>query len=142
MTIHSGLNEFVLLDTLTLSSETESEGRGGAHPEKEYLILEALAQLCSHSQRWRLNFSLHTFLLQVKNWRCLPICQTLNLKYTALLKGEAARSWLFQVAAFDEIGCEIAGGEILIGATEYSEEFQEDLLKKHYKEVISCLMNA
>jgi hypothetical protein len=137
--LNSGLNDFLLIDTITHADSKEITGFKMYKEDPPYLGVESLAQLGAFHVRFVTDFAKHAFLLGIK--RCTTSSWS-SLKGPCLLSGTLTG---FSSSAFSYgLGAEMDGetriqGEFLFAAVEYSDILRKEILQSYYKKAFVCL---
>lgn len=101
--------------------------------------LECMAQLAALHVRYCLDFNRHAFLLKVGRtvW---PLEEKLTGCYhlTAERGSQSSDTFAYQVKAQHPTGG-MLGADLLIGSKPYDDQFQEQHLKDHYRELFARL---
>jgi hypothetical protein len=139
ITIHSRLKHLKLVQGITRVTDTTIIGAADFDGMPMYGGLEAMAQLAALHVRRVLEFERHAFLLKVTKCRW-PDQNDLVGRYTLSADLRSLSSNTFSYRA----GARSAGGamlkaDLLIGTVPYDSEFQEVMLKTHYREIFGKL---
>ena len=101
--------------------------------------LECMAQLATLHVRYCLDFDRHAFLLKVGRtiW---PLEEYLSGHYhlTAERDSQSSHTFAYRVKAQNPTGGMLAA-DLLIGSKPYDDQFQEQYLKVHYRELFKGL---
>lgn len=137
--IHTGLNGFVMLDSIGEVSTSRIVGTRSLSGVPVYLGLESLAQLGAYHIRHITDFSRHVFLIKIIQCR-LPRGNIKDGEYvlTGDLLGQSTSSFHCLLKAVRERTI-VMEGEFLYAAVDYDHNFQSDRLRHHYAKVFSCL---
>ncbi|NTW17379.1 MAG: hypothetical protein HGA41_07985 [Syntrophaceae bacterium] len=137
--IHTGMEGFVMLDSIREVSESHIVGTRSLSGAPVYLGLESLAQLGAYHIRSITAFSRHVFLIKIIRCR-LPQGNIEDGEYvlTGDLLGQSTSSFHCRLKAERE-RIIVMEGEFLYAAVEYDHNFQSDRLRHHYAKVFSCL---
>ncbi|HYA03303.1 MAG TPA: hypothetical protein VEI04_09325 [Syntrophobacteria bacterium] len=142
ITIHSGLERFVLVDGITETDPGTIKGYKHFDRAPIFLGIEALAQLGALHVRVTAAFARHAFLLGIK--RCtVSSGELLDGRYTLLGavigRTTTAFSYLLEASKEGRVGID---GEFLFATVEYDGVFRKEVLESHYRKVFLCLSNA
>jgi hypothetical protein len=137
--IHTGLEGFVMLDSIREVSASHIVGTCSISGVPVYLRLESLAQLGAYHIRSITDFSRHVFLLKIIQCR-LPQGNITEGEYTLTgdLLGQSTSSFHCRLKA-ERDSITVMEGEFLYAAVDYDHNFQSDRLRHHYAKVFSCL---
>lgn len=137
--IHTGLNDFVMLDRVLEVSASHIMGSRSFSDAPVYLGLESLTQLGAYHIRHLVSFSRHVFLLKIVHCS-LPPAQILNGKYmlsgSLLSRSNSAFSCRLKAESEEKL---IFEGHFLYASVDYDENFKKGALRRHYRKVFSCL---
>lgn len=138
----SGLEGFVLLDSISGISREAISGLKQFGDAPPWLVMESLAQLGALHVRYRLNFEMHAFLLGIKRCDFSSGHMRGNIQLRGESTAESSSAYSYKLLALDENGSCVEG-EFLFSVVEYDDlHFKGDVLRKHYKKVFSCLING
>ncbi len=142
ITIHTGMERFVLAGKLTEVGETQIASVQHFSNALQYVGLEALAQLGALHIRYLIDFSRHVFLLKIKECQ-LPPNDILDGEYhlSGKFQSRSERACFYQLTAKGEDDDHSFGGIFLFGITEYDQRFERTVLQRHYQTIFSCLSN-
>jgi hypothetical protein len=137
--IHSRLRHFNLLTRLTRVSMAGMDAIADFYGASTYCGLEAMAQLAALHVRHSTHFQCHAFLLKVHHCRWLPP-GALQGRYrlTAERHSQCSNAFDYRVKALGPAGVRL-DADLLIGTRPYDDEFREDILQAHYRDVFSGL---
>jgi len=142
VTINTGLDRFLLLDSISEAGQNSIEGTLFLSGKQWYLGIEALAQLGAMHVRYITGFSCHAFLLSIR--KC-SIQEKAALNSSLLLSGKllsrSTKGFLYALNAVSEEKTLIAG-EFLFATISYDQKFKKESLESHYRKVFSCLKNG
>jgi hypothetical protein len=141
ITINTGLNDFVLIDTISEIGVEHIRGCKHFVRMPSYLGIESLAQLGAYHVRFLTSFERHAFLLKIN--RCKVSGQDLldgmcRLYGTLTNKSNAAYVYTLLAKMGHTVLIE---GEFLFGTIEYNATLKKKVLQNHYRKVFSCLQN-
>lgn len=141
ITINTGLDDFVLIDTISDIVGEHIHGCKHFVHEPPYLGIESLAQLGAYHVRFLTSFERHAFLLKIN--RCTVFGQDLldgmcRLYGTLTDKSNAAFAYTMLAKMGHTVLIE---GEFLFGTIEYNALLKKEVLQNHYRKVFSCLRN-
>lgn len=139
--INTGLEGFILPEKVLFCSETKIQGETCFENGPVFLGMEAMAQLGALHVRYLNRFECHSFLLKVTSCS-QPDREQLEGKL--LLSGElvhhSRKAYSYKLEASQQ-GETLFSGEFLFATVDYDPSFQEEILKQHYQNVFSCLLN-
>jgi hypothetical protein len=137
--IHSRLRHFNLLTRLTRVATAGMDAIADFQGEPIYCGLEAMAQLAALHVRHSTQFQRHAFLLKVHRCRWLAL-GALQGRYrlSAERHSQSSNAFDYRVNALGPAGMQL-DADLLIGTRPYDDEFQEDILQAHYRDVFNGL---
>lgn len=139
--VNTHLDGFVLIDEISAIDEKNIKGTKHFSGFPASLAIESLAQLGALHVRFITGLEKHCFLLKINDYKTLEI-QELNGPYqlegSLLGKSKQAFSYSLKATKEGKISLE---GRFTFAAIEYDERFKKELLKRHYKKILSCLKN-
>jgi hypothetical protein len=141
ITINTGLNDFVLIDTISDIGVEHIRGCTHFVRTPPYLGIESLAQMGAYHVRFLTSFERHAFLMKIN--RCTVSGQDLldgmcRLHGTFTSKSNAAFAYNLSAEIEQTVVIE---GEFLFGTVEYNVSLKKEVLQNHYRKVFSCLRN-
>ncbi len=141
ITINTGLNGFMLVDGITEVDAANIKGVKHFSDAPIYLGIESLAQIGAYHVRFLASFERHAFLLKII--RCTThMRQILNGAYllcgTLISRSKSASVYKLYAKKGDKTWIE---GEFLYATVDYNDSFKREILKKHYRNLFSCLQN-
>lgn len=141
ITIHTGLNRFVLVDQITRVEGEVIEGVKTFSNAPVFLGVEALAQLGALHVRHLIRFEQHAFLLKI-NQCVFPQSDALNGTWLlhGRLTGQSDSAFTYALSA-ERKGQRLLEAQCIFAVVPYDQGFQKEILKNHYQEVFSCLKN-
>ena len=133
--IHSGLQHFNLLTRIDRVFSTEIGATADFNRAPAFCGLEVMAQLAALHVRHGTLFQRHAFLLKVHRYRwrprkALPGCYRL----TAECLSQSSDAFTYRVWALGPEDAQL-DADLLIGTQAYNDEFREDILQAHYRNV-------
>ena len=142
LTIHTGRNDFLLIDSLTHVMDETIRGIRLFSNDPVFLGIESLAQLGAMHVRFKTGFEKHAFLLKINHCR-LPDGKSLTGKFSlaGTLISQSSRAFAYTLKASAESRKDIEG-EFLFATVDYNKNFKQNILKDHYKNIFSCLQTA
>jgi hypothetical protein len=141
--INTGLDRFILLDSITEVSATAIVGVRSFDDSPVYLGMEALAQLGAFHIRCLTGFDRHIFLLKVAACR-LSSGKSLTgrLVLSGKLVSQSAAAFTCRLKAERESEEKpLLEGEFLFASVGYDQNFKSATLHNHYEKVFTCLRN-
>jgi len=139
ITIHTGLRRFIMVDAVTDMSTDHISGEVSYENGDPTLLLESLAQLAGLHIRHSLNFTKHAFLVKITSIP-LPAGESLNGRF--LLTGsrisQSGSAFTYQLEA-SQGNQSVTRGQFLFGVIDYNDDFQKDILQRHYQKVFECM---
>lgn len=141
ITINTGLDDFVLIDTISDIGGEHIQGCKHFVYEPPYLGIESLAQLGAYHVRFLTSFERHAFLLKIN--RCNVFGQDLldgMCRLYGILTSKSNAAFAYTLLAKMEHTVLIEG-EFLYGTIEYNASLKKEVLQNHYRKVFSCLRN-
>jgi hypothetical protein len=137
--IISRLRHFRLLTRITWVSAEGMGALADLHRKPAFCGLEAMAQLAALHVRHGIDFRSHAFLLKVTRGRW-PREDELQGRYRLVAErhGRSSHGFAYRVSAQGP-GDRGLDADLLIGTRPYDHQFQEDVLKAHYKRIFNRL---
>jgi hypothetical protein len=136
--IHTGLDHFVMVDAIDDMDENQIDGEVTLENADPTLLLESLAQLAGLHIRHSLDFAKHAFLVRISG---APLPEEKSLTGTYRLRGNlisrSEEAFTYRLEACRE-NVPVIHGQFLFGTVDYNDDFQKDILQKHYREVLAC----
>lgn len=129
--------DFVYIDRIINISSNAISGYS-KHISNYWEYIESAAQLCSFHIRLRFNFTKHTFLLKIRNFKLFKTNSS-PIELEANISGIATNSFKFQITGFYKSET-ILKASVLIGTVDYDSSFNKEQISSHYRKVIKCLM--
>jgi hypothetical protein len=135
--INTGMDSFVLIDSISSISEQKITGEKIFYNDPFFAGLESLAQLCALHVRYNLNYKKHAFLLKIasSSFDSKNISGTYSL--SAELKHCSTDVYQYHAALQD---AEFIKADLLIGTVEYSGHFNKNEIQEYYRKITSCLL--
>lgn len=138
----SGLEGFVLLDSVSGISREAISGLKQFRDAPPWLVMESLAQLGALHVRYRRNFEMHAFLLGIKHCDFSSGHMRGSVRLCGESTAESSSAYSYNLLALDENGNRTEG-EFLFSVVDYDDRhFKGDVLRNHYEKVFSCLING
>lgn len=145
--VNTELNGFTVLNSIEKVDDLFIEGTMLLESNENFLILEAMAQLASLHVKKRINYSKHSFLLKIKKFdgMFLKLSEG-KIILRCNLVGMSSGTFSYDVCAYgyskenNNIYKLNISSSLIISTTEFSNDFKEDRLKKHYEKVMACLL--
>ena len=140
-TIRFGIDAFILLDRLTEFSEHGLTAEKDFSNAPSYLALESMAQAGGLHFRKCMDFSRHAFLLSIQE---VPLPETETISGTAVIT-VTQTAITETTAAYDiTLTCDdmTLHGSFMFGSAPFGEQFSQDALATHYRELFEWLQNA
>ncbi|MFO7559131.1 MAG: hypothetical protein R6X10_09905 [Desulfobacterales bacterium] len=142
LTIHTGLDRFLLLDSISGIGQNSIEGTLFLSGDHRYLGIESLAQLGAMHLRFITGFSCHAFLLSIRTCSIQDkFVPNSNLLLSGKLLSRSISGFLYALDAVSE-GKTLIAGEFLFATIPYDQKFKKRRLENHYRKVFSCLKNG
>ena len=137
--INTGLSRFIMVDAITDMGSDHITGEVRLSNADPTLLLESLAQLAGLHIRHSLNFTKHAFLVKIAQIP-LPADESLNGSYRlhGNIVSRSENAFSYQLEASQKNHLDIHG-QFLFGVIDYNNDFQKDILQKHYRKVFECL---
>jgi hypothetical protein len=137
--VRSGINGFVMLDSILDVNISRIVATRSFSNTPVYLGLESLAQLGAYHVRHLTGFTRHVFLIKI-NHCCLPPKKLLEGEYVLSgdLISQSDASFCYRLEAEKE-GKPLMEGEFIFSSIDYDHKFKKDTLHHHYAGVFSCL---
>jgi len=136
--IHTGLDHFVMVDAIGGMDANRIDGEVTLENADPTLLLESLAQLAGLHIRHSLDFAKHAFLVKIAG---TPLPEEKSLTGTFRLRGSlvgrSEEAFTYRLEA-DRENVPVIHGQFLFGTIDYSDDFQKDILQKHYREILAC----
>jgi hypothetical protein len=137
--INTGLSRFIMVDAITDMGTDHITGEIHLSNADPTLLLESLAQLAGLHIRHSLDFTKHAFLVKIAKIP-LPADESLNGNYRLhgkiVSRSENAFSYQLEASQKNHL---VIHGLFLFGVIDYNNDFQKELLQKHYQKVFECL---
>jgi hypothetical protein len=139
--IHSRLQHFSLLTRITRVSSEAIGATADFHRLPAFCGLEVMAQLAALHVRHCTFFQRHAFLLKVHRYRWRPQkalsgCYTLSAEQDS----KSSDAFVYRVWALGPEDARL-DADLLIGTQAYTDEFREDILQAHYRNVFYRLQH-
>lgn len=142
LTIHTGLDRFLLLDSISEIMQSSIKGTLFLSGDHRYLGIESLAQLGAMHVRFITGFSGHAFLLSIRTCSIQEkFVPNSNLLLSGKLLSRSTSGFLYALDAVSE-GETFIAGEFLFATIPYDQNFKKKCLESHYRKVFSCLKNG
>lgn len=139
ITINTGLERFVMIDRITEVAADSISGEAELTGADPTLLVEAMAQLGGIHIRAGSDFRKHAFLVKVAN-ADVPAGRlpdgTYTVRGTVVSRSESAFAYRMEAGMQPGV---LIQGDFLLGVVEYNDEFRQDLLQRHFREVFACL---
>ena len=139
--INTGLDGFIMPDKITSVTETAIEaikmpdGSNG----KTFINIETMAQVCALHTRVCVNFEKHAFLLKINTFQnCTDVTDDGEILINAQIISASKEAFSYTVHAYQN-GNDLFNGKLLIAVTDYSDTFDKNTLKEHYRNIFKCL---
>jgi len=136
--IHTGLDHFIMVDAINGMDANRIDGEVSFENADPTLLLESLAQLAGLHIRYLLDFARHVFLVKIAR---ILLPEEKSLSGTYRLRGNlvsrSEEAFTYRLEA-DRENVPVIHGQFLFGTTDYNDDFQKDILQKHYREVLAC----
>ena len=138
ITINTGLKKFLLIDTIDFVGPDQIKGRKQFLHMPVYTAIESLAQLGALHVRYMNHFKKHAFLLKINQ----VTCNSTQLKdgeyhLNGSLESSSSNAFLYTLRAENKQDGII--GRFTFAVSDYSTEFNQDILEDHYSQVFQCL---
>lgn len=141
--IHTGLDQFLLLDRITDFSDTDIMAEKSFSKDEKFLLIEAAAQLASYHVRLLMKCEKHAFLLKVERFNFLfsesGISGTVRL--TASLENTTDRAYSYAILG-NTGEKEVFQAHLIIATSDYTDEMKADQFKTYYQNSLSCLLKS
>lgn len=138
--INTGLENFRLIDRITEFNDEEIHGSITFNDAPPFLCIESLAQLGAMHARQLVEFEKHAALLKIDNFKIIDNSR-INGKCLihATVAGKSGRAISYSVKATMN-NKTMAQGSITIALIDYDDNFKNESLMNHYRELFSCLI--
>lgn len=137
--INTGLERFVMIDRITDVAADSIAGEVELNGADPTLLVEAMAQMGGMHIRAGSDFRKHAFLVKIAN-ADVPADRlpdgTYTIRGTIVSRSESAFAYRMEAGIHPAV---LIRGDFLLGVVEYNDEFRQDLLQKHFREVFTCL---
>ncbi len=141
MIINTGLDGFIMPDKITAMTETAVEAikiPDGSN-DKVFINIETMAQICALHTRFCIDYEKHAFLLKINAFKnCSDVAGEGDIRIHAEIVSSSKEAFSYTVSA-SQNKIELFSGKLLIAVTGYSDTFDKEKLKEHYRNIFSCL---
>ena len=140
--INTGLARFILIDGITAVKAKAIHGVKYFSDSPLYSGMESLAQLGAFHIRFLTGFKRHAFLLKINRFLVsgkTPLDGNHLLYGTLSGRSTSAFSYILETKKENITQIE---GEFLFALKEYDHKFKRELLREHYRQIFSSLLNA
>ena len=140
--INTGLESYILIDSITEVNDLEIRGSIIYNNASLYAGIESLAQICSMHVRWLHGFKKHAALLKINDIH-FQDCSHLdgNFSVTGKLTAQSGRAFTYSLQSSLDGDLKIEG-HIIIALIDYDNKFKNEILEEHYKKLFLCLTKS